>query len=112
MSSYNGVIVYEIHPNGCLNGVYSNDHTDTNNEIFNEIARKKPTNEINDIEGLYTCCYIDLNSESFKCDLQIKNNNDQYEFTWYETGLPTQWKFKGKGWKTRENQITVWYWGR
>jgi hypothetical protein len=109
MSSYNGIAVYEILPDGCLNGVHTNDHTKTKNKIFNEIARKKDVHKTDTIEGLYTCCYIDLLSEPFICDLEIKNNSDQYEFIWSD--LKTKKiKFKGKGWLTRENQLTVWWW--
>lgn len=108
MSTYNGVIVYEILPNGCLNGVYSNDHKNTKNEIFNEIARKKQKEDTNKIEGIYSCSYIDLNSEVFECDLEITANNGRYEFIWTElvTGVT---KFTGTGWLTRQNQITVMY---
>jgi len=105
MANYQGIVVYEIFPNGCLNGVYSNDHPLTQNEIFNEIARKKSKNA-GKIDGDYTCCYIDLNNVAYICDLEIKNNSNQFQFTWYETGTRNV-KFKGIGWLTRNNQITV-----
>jgi len=60
MSKFRGIAVYEILPNGCLNGVYSNDDPATEDEIFNEIARKHPNEVGQGIEGKYTCGYIDL----------------------------------------------------
>ena len=109
MSTYNGIIVYGIYLDGCLNGVYSNDHQLTNNEIFNEIARKKSKDE-DEILGIYTCSYIDLSSKAYICDLEIKiGKKAQYDFIWYETGHPNKIKFIGIGWRTSKNQITVSY---
>lgn len=109
---HSGVIVYEIFPDGCLNGVYSNDHHLTKNKIFNEIARKIDTSEAgedeNNISGQYICSYIDLSNEVYICDLEIKHNNGRYDFSWREK-VTKQVKFKGTGWLTKQNQITVSY---
>ena len=110
-TKYKGVVVYEILPDGCLNGVHSNDHQNTKNEIFNEIARKiiKDDSRINVVEGDYICCYIDLANEPYICDLIISNNNGRYDLIWHERNQPTVIKFKGTGWCTRKDQLTVRY---
>ena len=118
----NGIVVFEIFPNGCLNGVYSNDHLDTKNEIFNEIARKISGEESDEILGVYACSYIDVGNIVKNCVLVISNpllrkpprvRKGQYDFTWYRDYNPKTKKgniiFEGTGWRTRENQITVSY---
>ncbi len=115
MSTFEGIVVYKIFPNGCLNGVYSNDHLQTKNEIFNEIAKKIDKNENKDedeILGIYACSYMDSSSsdKAFTCDLEIKKGKKaQYDFTWYESGQPSKIKFIGIGWRTNKNQIAVSY---
>ncbi len=108
MEKYIGVMVYEILPDGCLNGVGSDTHPNTNNKIFNEIARKK--NGLNDqIIGDYTCSYMNLKGQLITADLKIKQNKKskgQFEFSWIEETIET---YKGIGWKTKENQIAVYY---
>jgi len=114
-----GVIVYEILPNGCLNGVFSNDHSsNVNHEIFNEIARKVSDLEDHagdEIFGNYLCSYIDFGNVAEICDLVIQpgyvgknSRRSQYDLIWYEKGT-TNIKFEGSGWRTRTNQITVSY---
>lgn len=111
--TFDGVIVFEILPNGCLNGVYSNDHADSKNEIFNGIARKKP-NQKEGIIGDYICGFMSHNSDDiWTCDLKIHNTpkrqrNGQFHFEWYEKGT-NKMIFEGTGWQTRTNQITVSY---
>jgi hypothetical protein len=113
MSKFKGIVVYEILPNGCLNGVYSNNDLATKDEIFNEIARKHPDEGVHGIVGKYTCGYIDLNNQLHECILQITSitntaNNFQYEFVWHDK-ISNAIKWKGIGWRTRDNQITVRY---
>jgi hypothetical protein len=120
MSKYKGVVIFKIFPNDCLNGVYSNDDPATKNEIFNEIARTTPKskdeyNQSKDgkkdsVLGVYTCSYMDLLSEPHTCELKIEvGKNAQYDFTWYESGTPTEIRFTGIGWRTHKNQITMAY---
>jgi hypothetical protein len=45
-----GIVLYNIELNGCLNGVHTN----------NEIAKSKEKKE-NGITGLYDCFYFDFN---------------------------------------------------
>jgi hypothetical protein len=105
----NGVIVYEILPDGCLNGVFSNDHYRTGNQIFNEVARNRsPNNEADfKIEGEYNCCYMD-DEKAYVRDLKIANDNGRYKLIW--TDQESNTVFEGIGWKTRNNQLTVSYW--
>lgn len=116
MPTFNGVAVYEILPNGCLNGVYTNDHPNTQNEILNEIARKVLNGNGDINTGKYVCSYIDAGNVTVNCDLEIttgivrKNGRSgQYDFKWYDTGKTTNPIFEGTGWLTRHNQITVSY---
>jgi len=107
MTKFIGVVVYEILPDGCLNGVYANNGVDAKNKIFNEIARKKKKTENDDgIPGCYACSYIDIGNSVHICDLEISNNNGQYTFIWKENETL---KWEGIGWRTRDNQITVSY---
>ena len=110
-STFSGIAVYEILPNGCLNGVYSNDHPDTQNEIFNEIARKVSEDGADTIVGKYVCCYISIGNEACNCDLEIqiatrRKRNGQYDLIWSRNKKVI---FEGTGWKTRGNQLTVSY---
>ena len=109
--TFDGVCVYEILPDGCLNGVYTNDRPDTKNEMFNEIARKVSGNDKDKIIGKYVCCYIDVGNTPKICELVIQVGqrhvrNGQYDFMWYESGVMV---YEGTGWRTRDTQITVSY---
>jgi hypothetical protein len=109
MERYIGVMVYEILPDGCLNGVGSDTHPNTNNKIFNEIARKKNGFNEQTIIGDYTCSYMNLQGQLIIADLKInqhKKSKGRFEFSWIENENET---YKGIGWKTKENQVTVYY---
>ncbi|MDB5136010.1 MAG: hypothetical protein JWP37_2613 [Mucilaginibacter sp.] len=108
----NGIVVYEILPDGCLNGVYSNTHKDTKNQIFNEMARKNSLFDEDKIDGIYACSNIDLANLVYTCELDIANTNNQYTLKWYEITSKRNriLKFEGIGWRTRKNQLTVMYW--
>ncbi len=108
----NGVMVYEILPNGCLNGVYSNDHPKTNNQIFNDVARKKISDNGDEILGEYICGFIGSDNTVWDCKLIIHNRpkrvqNGQYHFEWYDKNDILI--FEGTGWRTKANQIAVSY---
>ena len=108
-----GVVVYEILPDSCLNGVYANDwanNAEGRNELYNEIARKKVGEDKTSIPGRYDCFYFDLLNEECPCDLTIDvhPNRGHFRFQWFEKGT-TNRIFEGSGWLTRNNQITVSY---
>lgn len=86
MSDFHGIQIYEILNNGSLlNAIYTN--TGLSNSgvyaIDNEIARKKPDDETEGLEGVYDCRFIET-GERFvtSCDLEIRKRNEVYEFTW------------------------------
>ena len=106
-----GIQVYEILPDGCLNGTYANEGT--SNEIYNEISRKKSESnlELTDpLIGYYDCVYFDIGNKHYECDLEItKGSISKYYFIWSEKG-PTKPIFEGHGWQTNQNTITIKYW--
>lgn len=92
----NGIILYSIELDGCLNGVYTNE--EARGEIFNEIAKasKFPFNE-DDLSGDYNCFYFEKNRRN-NATLQIKRRGQHniYDFIWEIGGEPA---FKGLGTK-------------
>jgi hypothetical protein len=106
---YIGVIVYDILPDGCLNGLGSDNDKDTKNEIFNEIARKKSDENSDGIAGNYICSYSDTNDVIRKCCLTIgESPKNQFHFHWHKIEGRT-WEFIGIGWRIKPNQIAVSY---
>lgn len=124
---FEGIIVYTIHKDGCLNGLYyatGNPQGPT----YNEIARKLPTktteeNEENGankqnkqiqdlIVGDYVCCWIDGDNNVQKGKLKIQPRNTvnpsagTFDVTWYEGGRVS---FKGTGFLLDNNIFTVHY---
>lgn len=59
-----GIVLYDIELNGCLNGVYTNEHHLVDGAIYNEVCRKKKKENKIDwpIVGVYHCFYFDLNN--------------------------------------------------
>lgn len=103
---YQGVISYEILPDGCLNGVYSDNHPDTENRIFNEILKK--SDESKSIDGNYKALYFDVHGPQ-ECTVKVtpnKKNHGHFYFEWFSG---TKRIFDGSGWQLRENQIVVSY---
>ena len=105
MTKYTGVCIYEILPDGCLNGVWSDNYKKTENQIFNEIARK--VDLLSDkIEGKYICSYTDFGNQSLKCELDIEailQGGTCYKLVWKCSGFT----INGTGWLTRHNQLSV-----
>jgi hypothetical protein len=104
-STFFGLIIYDVLPNGCLNGVYSND--DARLDIGNEIAKKNNTNV--DIDGDYSCAWIELGGNPpLLAALEVRNNNGVYEFIWRQQNGNNE-IFRGHGIRLN-NQIAVVYW--
>lgn len=104
----NGIITFEILPDGCLNGVYSNDDLATKGKIFNEIAKKINLDTSDDsITGTYNCAWFDIGAiiEESKLIITLVNNGS-YKLEWTKNGIIM---FEGAGWKTRDNQLTCFY---
>lgn len=99
-----GIAVYELLPNGCINGVYAETERALHNGIFNEILRKKVAR--NGLDGEYTSVAIDLNNEILVYDVELRDKAGKIQIQWLKDGVA---KYEGTGWKTRENQLTVSY---
>ncbi|MCC6370363.1 MAG: hypothetical protein IT236_05090 [Bacteroidia bacterium] len=123
----NGICLYTIERDGCLNGVYTNEqaslglrnedlvnHVDLINEgiIYNEIARIREyynTDHPQRISGLYDCFHFDLDNERVNTILEISNVGRLYTFTWWNLPRTTR-IFIGKGFIMNASQICVHYW--
>lgn len=107
-----GIILYNIELNDCLNGVYTNDDPNLGGEIFNEIAKiKDKRGKENDITGLYDCFYFEF---SLKGNVPVNailevtlEGKGKYKFLW--TALDGKKQFVGIGYKMNDRQIAVNY---
>ena len=112
INSFNGIVMYNIEFNGCLNGVYTNMEAPAG-VIYNEIARKRidPKHEVGgvelEIEGNYDCQYF-VEGEMCQCELIIKKdkNANAYSFEWQGKGFEP---YYGRGYKMNSRQIVVHY---
>jgi len=108
-----GIGLYNIELDGCLNGVYTNEHKTLGGEILNEIARirQKDKSDPTSIAGIYNCFYFDYKNARVDAELTIKYSNRTYEFEWVDvTGPKRHTLFKGIGYKMNEKQLAVHYW--
>ena len=105
MSRFKGVEVFEVFPNGCLNGIWIDDNPLGKNEVYNEIAKKKSGDSKDKLVGKYLSSFMDFGGKIVVCDLEIQPivKNIQYQFIWKWDG----YLIEGLGWRTRESQITV-----
>ncbi len=108
-----GIILYNIELDGCLNGVYTNDYND--GIIFNEVAKLRPDSR-NDrdsssgITGTYDCFYFDKPSLRNNTELKIKlaqGMKGRYEFVWRDER--NRVIFEGVGYIMNQRQIAVHY---
>lgn len=106
-----GIAIYTIELNGCLNGVYTNEHNNTNGVIYNEVNRIKTTKTLgkDGVSGIYDCFYFDLKNFRVEAELQIDFINNIYYFTWRD--LFGKILFKGVGYKMNDRQVVVHYTG-
>ena len=106
ITDFNGVVLYNIELDGCLNGVYTN--TGAKGEICNEINKKRSDTENNDsideILGTYDCKYFDQ-SGTLKIDTHPLDKRI-YHFNWDIKGN----EHEGVGYKVNKEQIVVTYW--
>ena len=111
INAFNGIILYDIGLNGCLNGVYTNMEAPAG-VIYNEIARKKgkfkATGSDWDIEGVYVCQFFTGENERSKCELTItkEKGKNGYAFEWKEKDAET---YYGRGYQMNPRQIAVHY---
>lgn len=120
-NGFEGIIVYTIHKDGCLNGLYYATGNPAG-PTYNEIARKiddipNPEDKDNNykpepIVGIYVCCWIDGNNDvqNGKLKIQPRNNANPsagtFDVTWYEGSRVS---FKGTGFLLDNNIFTVHY---
>lgn len=103
----NGIVLYDIELDGCLNGVYTNDGPGVQGVIYNEVARKKKTMPTG-IAGDYDCFYFDISNARHDVDLTITPGPTRtFDFLWAENSKPI---FCGVGYLMNERQIAVRYW--
>lgn len=118
-NGFEGIIVYTIHKDGCLNGIY---YATGNPKgyTYNEIARKtndsvlEKEQDKNDSEkqepivGDYVCSWIEENNKQVSGTLHIqqRNNLGTFKVTWQENGTD---KFKGTGFLLDDKTFAVHY---
>lgn len=106
-----GIILYNIELNGCLNGVYTNEDKTVVGEVYNEISRLKMTSQLglDGVSGRYDCFYFDLNNFRVEAELEITLiSGNMYEFYWWN--LHGKKIFQGIGYKMNERQVAAHYW--
>jgi hypothetical protein len=116
-NGFQGIIVYTIHKDGCLNGLYyatGKQHGYT----YNEIAKKTdeiPNPEDKDstykpepIVGIYVCSWIDDKNNINNGELHIAHRNNQgiFEVDWKVKGKAV---FKGTGFLLDDKTFAVHY---
>lgn len=99
-----GIALYSIELDGCLNGVYTNEHED--GRIRNEIA-VKTSSDNEDLIGTYEYTYFD-GQERYIGLLEIRSlHSKTFTFEWRdESGNLV---FSGTGYKMNEKQVAVRY---
>lgn len=113
MPTFEGVVVYTIERNGCLNGVYANNAQPLPNHVYNEIAKRKKdaeTNKEHPLVGTYLCSWIEWSNNG---DIIV---NGVLTINWVGTCYSLEWRdnnnnilFIGKGFQTGDYQLTVRY---
>ncbi len=114
---FEGVVVYTIGRDGCLNGVYCNNAKNTAHQVFNEIARLSMRydeeslkniagNTSTHLSGEYVCQWIDVNNITHTGLLRIRRTANAYDVEWVENG---QNVFEGIGFLTTNDQFVVAY---
>lgn len=100
-----GLVLYDIELDGCLNGVYTNDHAA--GLIYNEIARRRPDSPDGDLSGIYDCFYFDENNSRNNAVLTISRIGRTYHLEWR---TDSRIIFNGVGYIMNEKQLVVHYW--
>ncbi|HEY8970998.1 MAG TPA: hypothetical protein VIM64_17955 [Puia sp.] len=101
-----GVVLYDILGDGCLNGVWTNNHTE-GKKTMNEIARKKRSPEKDPIAGEYYVSWIEEKGGPVTGTLRIESRITHYSLEWVVSGKSS---FKGVGILVGEDRLAVTYW--
>lgn len=107
LPQFQGVVVYTIENDGCLNGVYANTQTPTPHEVFNEIAKlTTPRTSEDRLTGNYRVSWIS-DSEIVTGTLEIRRLERFYDVRWFVGN--NNLVFTGIGFITGPHQFTVAY---
>lgn len=110
MPTFEGVVVYTIERNGCLNGIYTNNHPNTRQQVFNESARLPRGERINleELDGtlVFDTTWIDLNNEIVNGRLEITSRANDYLVNWFYDNGGT---YTGIGFLLRDDMFVVRY---
>ena len=101
-----GMILYDIIGDGCMNGVWTNTHTETK-KIMNEIARKKKGAEKDPIAGEYYVSWIEEKGGPVSGILRVESKITYYAFEWIVSGKTS---FRGVGTLLGDDRLAVTYW--
>lgn len=101
-----GMIVYELLGDGCMNGLWTNIHTESK-KVMNEIARKKSGGDMSDLSGEYYVSWIENKGGPVAGTLKIESRITHYYFEWIVSG---KLSFKGVGMQVAERKLAVTYW--
>jgi len=101
-----GMITYELLGDGCMNGIWTNIHTETK-KVMNEIARKKDGADKGDLSGEYYVSWIENKGGPVSGTLKIESRITHYHLEWIVSGKIS---FRGIGMQVTERQLAVTYW--
>ncbi len=106
-----GIILYTIEKDECLNGIYTNEQGEDAGCIFNEIARRDVADGIDPIAGMYSAVHFDPSNKRVNSILDIKReiwNPKILVFSWVnaDTGDAL---YKGVGYEMTDKMIAVHY---
>jgi hypothetical protein len=101
-----GIVLFDILGDGCLNGVWTNTHTESK-KVMNEIARKKKGDEKDRIAGEYYVSWIEEKGGPVSGTLKVESRITHYSFEWIVSGKIF---FAGVGLLIQENKLAVTYW--
>lgn len=101
-----GFVVYKIVENGLLSGLFVNNYPNNKGKTMNEIARIKSDKSDDEISGIYTNAWIEVEkNEGILGTLIIKpSGNDTYSLEWVGIGM------EGTGMKIGPKQLVAIYW--
>ncbi len=103
---FEGIIVYTIHKDGCLNGLYYATGNPAG-PTYNEIARKIDERP-KDLDGNYVCCWIDGDNNVVEGKMNISKitKNGTYDV---KCEVKNKLDFIGTGFLLDNNMFTVHY---
>ena len=107
------MILYTIEKDGCLSGIYTNEHQNGPGKISGETARKKDDSSLpTNLEGIYDSVFFEHgNPNAEQCELEIDCKNIPFTLAWKKPNAK-QPLWEGYGYKMRDNLLVVHYWSK